>query len=313
MNSALETSADNWHALTLTVAPEQADAGAELLREVGCDGVEVRDVRVRFDESEDATIEALPQTEVVGYLRGDASGAEAQLRARLVSPTFNAVLRVEALQSQDWANSWREHFPPLRAGRFLVAPPWSTEAPRDDELLLRIDPGLAFGTGQHSTTRMCLELLSEAVPTLPHGATLLDVGCGSGILSIAAKLLRSDVRVVACDPDPFCVEATLENARENNVELEVHQRAGAAWTSDTFDLVVANLMSALLISLADELFCACQPNALLIVSGISAPRAPEVEAALNAAGFQTQQSRMEQGDVRGDGYVEEWAAFKMKG
>lgn len=305
-------SVQNWHTFTLSTAPENGDACSELLREVGCDGVEVRDVRVRFDESEDATLEILPQTDVIGYLHGESSHAEPQLRLALDKAGVNATLRVEELASQDWANNWREHFPPLRAGRFLVAPPWSQEEPRDGELMLRIDPGLAFGTGQHPTTRMCLELLSKHVPALLDAATLLDVGCGSGILSIAAKLLRPDLRVVSCDPDPFCTEATLENARENKVHLEVHERAGAAWTSERFDLVVANLMSALLISIADELSRASKPNGVLIVSGISQPRANEVEAALNAAGFQTLHSRVESGDVRGDGYVEKWAAFALR-
>jgi ribosomal protein L11 methyltransferase len=171
--------------------------------------------------------------------------------------------------------------------------------------LIRLDPGLAFGTGQHPTTQMCLELLSERASTLA-GKTLLDVGCGSGVLSIAA--CKMGAQATASDFDPHCTEATRENAAMNDVQFSVVEAAGLDWCQETFDVVIANLMSDLLITLAPALARVAKEQSTLIVSGISSPRADEVEGALHQAGFSIHEKRERNGELRGN-VQERWTAF----
>ncbi len=291
---------EKWSRLRLTVSLADSELGANWLLESGCEGVQIEDVKVKFDQSEDATLEPLEKAIVTGYLRGN-------LRETTPHLPFEATFESEEIDSQNWAEQWRENFPPLEIGPFLIVPTWE-ETPKSERIILRLDPGLAFGTGQHPTTRMCLELLAEVLAEQKE-SKLLDVGCGSGILSVAAAKLGA--RVVASDPDAFCTAATQENAALNGVEIETHEVGDLNWVREPFPFVIANLMSALLIRLAPELARATQNGGILVVSGISAPRADEVEAALQTAGFTTLQKREMDGESRGE-WIERWTAFVLR-
>jgi ribosomal protein L11 methyltransferase len=141
---------------------------------------------------------------------------------------------VESLAvAPDWAERWREFHRPVRAGPFWIGPPW--EAPPADALAIVIDPGRAFGTGAHATTRLCVELLATVEP-----GALLDVGCGSGVLAIAGAMLGFDP-VVAIDVDPLAVDAARENAVRNNVTLDVRQADALAVSLPAAHAVVVNL------------------------------------------------------------------------
>jgi ribosomal protein L11 methyltransferase len=298
-------STEKWLLCCLTTAPENAETCTNWLLENGCEGAQIEDTRIQFDESEDATLEPRDEVTITGYLRGDLdTGIE--LQESWLEAEIEAVLEIEPVETKDWANQWRENFPPLEIGPFLVMPTWEN-AENTDKIVIRLDPGLAFGTGQHPTTRMCLELLSEVVTP---GIRLLDVGCGSGILSVAGAKLGAVV--TGSDLDPWCVEATLENAKLNEVEIEVFGDADLGWMKEPFPLVVANLMSDLLIRLAPELARVTQSGGKLVVSGISLPRAGEVEMALQNVGFSTLQKREMEGETRAEGessWTERWAAF----
>ncbi len=297
---------DSWHLIRLTVAPSDADAASNFLLDHGCEGVQIEDTAIVFDQSEDATLVQREQTTLTGYRRDDATERPEDLAARL---PFEADFHVESVASHDWANEWRENFPPLEIGRFLIVPSWE-DAPKSDKIAIELDPGLAFGTGQHPTTRMCLELLGELKL---DGHKLLDVGCGSGILSIAAAKLGADV--VGSDLDEWCIAATKENAAKNHVEIEAKLVADLNWVEQPYPFVVANLMSDLLIRLAPELARVTAVEGVLVISGISAPRADEVEAALNNAGFATVVARQMDGESRAEGdetWTERWAAFVLK-
>ena len=309
------TSATTWTQIEVTCALEHAEAVAQLLLDAGGAGVQTQDTQILFDQSEDAQIVPRDNALLTSYFapETDAQTVQNELAKAFALGQIEAQIDAKKLHEEDWANSWRENFPALHIGPFLIAPPWeSHEEVEDSAIVIRLDPGLAFGTGQHPTTRMCLELLGEQFrgEPLPNRVLdrALDVGCGSGILSIACAKLGAEVW--ASDLDHFCTEATSENARENNVAEQIHvvEVAGADWITDQFPLVVANLMSDLLILLAPQLFARVQPNGTLIVSGISAPRADEVEIAMHAAGFHTQHKREQDGEVRGD-YTERWTAF----
>ena len=300
---------DSWHLIRLTVAPENADSASNFLLDCGCEGVQIEDTAIVFDQSEDATLIQREQTVLTGYRRDDPTQTPDDVAASLAHLGFEADFHVEAVASHDWANEWRENFPPLEIGRFLIVPSWE-DAPESDKIAIELDPGLAFGTGQHPTTRMCLELLGDLEL---DGEKLLDVGCGSGILSIAAAKLGA--RVVGSDLDEWCIAATNENAAKNNVEIDAKFVADLGWIEQPFPFVVANLMSDLLIRLAPELKRVTATAGTLVVSGISAPRADEVEAALNNAGFTTVIARQMDGESRAEGdenWTERWAAFVLK-
>ena len=297
---------DSWHLIRLTVAPADGEVATNFLLEHGCEGVQIEDTAIVFDRSEDATLVGRERTILTGYRRDDSAPSPEDLTQLAARLPFSSDFEVEPVASHDWANQWRENFPPLPIGRFLIVPSWE-DAPDSEAIVIELDPGLAFGTGQHPTTRMCLELLGE----LPlKGQGLLDVGCGSGILGIAAAKLGA--RVVASDLDEWCIAATRENAAKNNVEIEVHLVAGLDWVAEPFPFVVANLMSDLLIRLAPDLARVTQENGVLLVSGISAPRAAEVEDALKSAGFVTQVARQTEGETREEGWTEKWAAFVLR-
>ncbi len=299
---------DSWHLIRLTVAPEDSDVASNFLLDHGCEGVQIEDTAIVFDQSEDATLIRREQTTLTGYRRDDATETPEDLAAHLTRADFESDVTIEAVASHDWANEWRENFPPLEIGRFLIVPSWE-DAPQSNKIPIELDPGLAFGTGQHPTTRMCLELLGELDL---DGQKLLDVGCGSGILSIAAAKLGA--AVVGSDLDEWCIAATQENAEKNNVEIEAKLVADLGWVTESYPFVIANLMSDLLIRLAPELARVTASGGTLVISGISAPRADEVEAALQNAGFATAIARQMDGESRDEGdesWTERWAAFVL--
>lgn len=172
----------------------------------------------------------------------DPGGLSALLTARGIAARI-----ATAPEDEGWRDAMREfHRPVAIAGRLLVRPPW--EPPRPPLLDVEIDPGMAFGTAQHATTRACLEILA----TLPPGGTLLDAGCGSGVLSIAARRLGFDP-VWSVDFDPLSVDATIANARRNGVGLRVGRRTIGADRLPACEMVVANLTATVLRALADAL------------------------------------------------------------
>ena len=299
----------SWLCLRLAVRAEYSELAAQTLREADCDGVQIEDTTLQ-DRGEDADFIAREEILVTGYFEqksDDGDNSEKLLqRVQQLLDEYSVVaqIEVEKVAGEDWANSWRENFPPLKIGPFLVAPTWE-EVEAEEGILIRLDPGLAFGTGQHPTTQMCLELLGEHASHLEN-ASLLDAGCGSGVLSIAATKLGA--RVTASDLDPHCIAATRENAAINDVELKIVEAAGLGWCNEKFDVVIANLMSDLLISLAPELRRVAQEKSTLIVSGISSPRADDVQRALGSAGFSMLEKREADGETRGE-IQERWVAF----
>jgi ribosomal protein L11 methyltransferase len=153
-----------------------------------------------------------------------------------------------------------------------------------DEVVIDLDPGMAFGTGLHPTTRLCLQALEERSERGPLGRAL-DVGCGSGILAIAAVKLGA-TRVLGVDIDPIAIEATEANARHNRVNKRIRAREGSVPTDEgPFDLVLANLIAGILVELATPLAGELVPGGTLIASGIFIDREPDVRAALEGAGL----------------------------
>jgi ribosomal protein L11 methyltransferase len=196
-------------------------------------------------------------------------------------------LETRLVHEEDWADAWRSHFPVLRVGqRLVIRPTWREHSPAVDDVVLALDPGMAFGTGLHPTTRLCLAAL-EGLADAGHlrGARVLDVGSGSGILSVAAGLFGA-TSVVAVDTDPIAVEATRSNAQLNGMEDIVDARRGSiSPTAGQFDVVLANLIASLLVDLAPALEQAVGLGGRLVASGIFIDREAEVVEAFGGVGL----------------------------
>jgi len=204
------------------------------------------------------------------------------------------------LAETDWAEAWKAGYEVLRVGRQLVIKPtWRDYTPRPDDLVIELDPGLAFGSGLHPTTRLCLEALEDH---LHPGATVLDVGTGSGILAIAAARLGAS-SVLALDTDPLAVQVARQNVALNGVESLVRVEPGtveiSGLQSPVPNLMVVNILAETIVELAPALAANLSPGGLLIASGIIAERAEAVVVSLRKNGL----SPAEQRD---DG---EWVAF----
>ena len=276
--------------LTAEVPTACADRAADILRTLGDGGAWIETPFSQRDLESDAEPRDGPAFVHV-YLRGEEADANASLaRMALVAEGIDAQVSVRRVAEVDWAEAWKEHFHVERFGEHIVVvPSWREFSPDSNDVVITIDPGMAFGTGQHETTRMCLEALERRVTP---GMRVLDVGCGSGILSIAAaKLGASEVRALDIDDD--CVRITRETARVNGVDGTVRAgdgSLGGAWpfrepASGAYDVVVANIIARVIVDLADVLGDALAPGGRLVASGIIGEREREVIAALEGAGL----------------------------
>jgi len=210
---------------------------------------------------------------------GGTLGRMHVLAARL-GPHITRTARIKSVEDREWERVWLVDWKSLRFGRRLWVCPTAAAAPEDpDAVVVRLDPGLAFGTGTHPTTALCL----QALDSLPlAGRTLIDYGCGSGILAIAAVKLGA-ARAVAVDLDPQALLATRENAARNSVSDRIETLAVPARLMPA-DCVVANILAGPLVELAPVLSAACAPGADLLLSGLLKRQAYEVKAAY-ADGF----------------------------
>ena len=196
----------------------------------------------------------------------------------------------EEVLEEDWALAWRAHFTPLHIGRLVIKPSWHNRAPGPGETVLELDPGQAFGTGHHPTTRMCLLLLQKY---LSPGMEVLDLGTGSGILALAAARLGAR-SVLALDTDPLAVKAARENVRKNGLTGAIKVRKGTlAPRWGYFDLIAANLTARTILELLPALLPSLNGGGLLIAGGIIADREDEVEKALLGAGLKLQEKAAE--------------------
>ncbi len=297
-----------WLELSVRAAPETVEAISELMSRYVAGGVAIEEpYRLLDDGQEHQPIPGAPVT-IRAYVPDDGDGAEARRRieeglwhlGQVLAGSIGE-LTARRIAEEDWANAWREHYHVLRLGRrTVIKPSWREYTPQADEVVVELDPGMAFGTGLHPTTRNCLLALEDA---LRPGDTILDVGTGSGILAIAALKLGA-ARALALDVSPVAVEAARENAAINGVGARMAVRlatlAGAGGEPfqplpadlDTlgpeigvFDIVVANIIARVIAQLAPALVRATRPGGTLIASGLIAERRAEAEEPLRAAGL----------------------------
>ena len=184
-------------------------------------------------------------------------------------------LKLREVEGRDWLAEWKKSWRPASVGRFVVAPPWSEIRDASGQLVIRVEPGMAFGTGTHETTRLCLAAIEKHF----RGGSFLDVGTGTGVLAIAAAMLDPSARVEACDTDPLAVSVAEENARLNGVASRISFRVGSVDDSTpSADFVCANLTADVILPLLPALTAAACGR--LILSGILDTQAEQVWARL---------------------------------
>ncbi|MDY6314722.1 MAG: 50S ribosomal protein L11 methyltransferase [Clostridia bacterium] len=217
-----------------------------------------------------------------------------------ISKSFDT-LTVEKVCDEDWANNWKEYYKPLHIGKSVVIRPvWEEYAEKPGEKVITLDPGAAFGTGSHETTSMCIELLEEAVG---EGARVLDVGCGSGILSVASCVLGAK-NVTAVDIDEFAVKTAAGNAELNGIGADKFTAVQGSLTdnvSGKFDVIVANIVADVIISLCRDVGDFLEDCGAFICSGIIDDRVCDVKNAFAENGFVIEKAM----------HKKEWNAFLL--
>ena len=283
----------SWLELAVEADPEAVEAVSEILGRVATGGTTVEPAFDLVDEGLGARIDPTRPAVVRGYVPADAAdGAAAQVAEALGHLQAFGLrqigeLRTRIVEEADWADAWKAYFPVMRIGRRLVIrPTWRDHTPAPDDVVLALDPGMAFGTGLHPTTRLCLAALEPlADDGRLDGAHVLDVGCGSGILAIAALGLGAS-DALGVDTDPIAVEATADNAHRNGMDRRLVVRRGSLPSGEgPYDVVLANLVAGVLVPLAPLLRGELQPDGTLVASGIFADREAEVTDAFAAEGL----------------------------
>ncbi|MBW3624927.1 MAG: 50S ribosomal protein L11 methyltransferase [Armatimonadetes bacterium] len=263
-----------WTRLEIRTEPAAMEPVAAALFEAGCAGTE-----------------QAPQG-IAGYLPVDDTleGRLHSLRETLdrlpsLLQTQPAEIVLSFVEEEDWAEAWKAHFKPMKIGeRLVVAPSWSDYTAESGQVVVELDPGMAFGTGAHPTTQLCLKALER---TVTGGETVVDWGTGSGLLAIAAAKLGA-AGVWAGDIDPLAVSVAEENVRRNGVEERVRLIVGERPTCFDVqaDVTVCNILAGIILDLAGDLNRVTRPGGTLIASGIIDTRGDEVKAGLEKNGFQ---------------------------
>jgi ribosomal protein L11 methyltransferase len=280
---AAKTTAEEWMRVDITPDPELTDALANFMTEIGAAGVcqealmplhftEEREETVRY-ETLTAHFPLENKETVIGLLETYLDGL-----SLLFPASRKPTLTITDIIAPDWGEEWKKYFHPLRIGKkFVIKPTWELYQPLGDDIVIEIDPGMAFGTGQHHSTAMCLEAMEDLIQNKVSSRQVLDVGTGTGILGIAAARLGAGT-VVCLDIDDQAVAIAIANAILNQVaeKMQIHNHHLVSLRLK-FDLILANLTAKTLLELYAHLESLLTPGGYLVISGIIDKQSPEIE------------------------------------
>lgn len=318
----------NWTEVNIYTSTEAIELLSAKLMDIGIKGFAIKDAEDfnEFLENKngqwdyiDDDLMGLKECEtcITVYLPENSQGADMLLAIKAMladlkaADTENSYGRLELelsnIREEDWANNWKQYFKPLAVGaKLLIKPSWEDYSNDAGRIVLEIDPASSFGTGQHHTTRLCLELLEGS---LKKGDKVLDMGCGSGILSIGAMLLGAE-STVAVDIEENSVKTAAENAGKNNIPQEKYTAYCGNVIDDEelrgkigagYDLITANIVADVLIAMKDYFKSCIKNKGILIISGIIEERMNEVIDAIVGAGFVLDETNVKDG----------WAAVRL--
>jgi ribosomal protein L11 methyltransferase len=294
-----------WAEIIVKTTTEGVDIVAELFYEAGASGVVVEDpdmIRQAQDEArtwdyiDDSILENMEDEVLVkAYLNKDDFFLEKFERIRqktqwLSEQNFgfdlgSLTVDLNYVKEEDWENNWKEYYKPVKVSdRIVIKPSWEAYEKQPGEIVLELDPGMAFGTGTHETTALCIDAVDRY---LSKGGEVVDIGCGSGVLAISALLLGAE-KAVAVDLDTNAVKATLENARRNHVEDKIEIIHGNLLdkVDGRFDMAIANIIADVIIDLSSYIGSYFKPGGLFIASGIILDRLEDVKEAVRKAGLE---------------------------
>lgn len=317
-----------WTEVNIYTTTEGIELVCSKLTDIGVKGFAIRDAEdfKEFLENKNGQWDYIDkdllgltdcETCITVYIPSNDQGAEmltaikSMLSEMRANDTEKLYGRLEAeltsIREEDWANNWKQYFKPFKVGENLVIKPsWEDYDNADNRVILEIDPASSFGTGKHHTTRLCLELLEK---NLNKGDNLLDMGCGSGILSIGAMLLGAG-SAVGVDIEENAAATALENAEKNHISPDVYKTYYGNILSDEklaseidrkYDIITANIVADVIIEMKDYFVRYLKKGGILIISGIIEERMDEVIAAVESAGFSNPEPYVKEG----------WAAVKF--
>lgn len=274
-----------WYALDIVIEPAAREAVEYALMEAGALGTELNET----DREQPIVIGYFPTKPGLELVQAEL--LEAMRIYDLPSSSLGET-QIREVADEDWLGEWKKTWQPVEVGRFIVAPPWSDLKAVRDRIVIRIEPGMAFGTGTHETTRLCL----KAITRFFKGGSFLDVGTGSGILAIAAARSFPLARIAACDTDPDAIAIARENARLNEVAEQVNFRIGSLEESSTAsaDFVCANLTAEVITALLPALVNASCGR--LVLSGILDSQVDSIVEGLHALGATGNFVMMQEGE-----------------
>ncbi|WP_088330089.1 50S ribosomal protein L11 methyltransferase [Lacimicrobium sp. SS2-24] len=253
-----------WIQLRINTQASRAEALGEALSELGAQAVTFVDAKdTPWYEPKPGEVQLWPDTQVIGLFDASEEMSPVLTRIKTLAPP-DTLVTLDPLEDKDWEREWMDNFHPVQFGKRLwICPSWR-DVPDPDAVNVMLDPGLAFGTGTHPTTALCLKWLDGLELA---GKTVVDFGCGSGILGIAALKLGA-ARVIGIDIDPQAVQASQENARRNEVANRIELYLPEQQPTLQADVVVANILAGPLRELREVITDYCRPGTLLALSGI---------------------------------------------
>lgn len=300
-----------WKKYTIETTTAAEDFMSSMLMELGIEGIEIEDnIPLTKEDQADMFIDFLPElppdegiSHVSFYIEDDGSDQSDMLRKvklgledlRDTVDVGSGVISSSETEDLDWINNWKKYFSSFTIGEILIKPTWEEVKPEDaDKFMIEIDPGISFGTGKHETTQLCIKQLIKYIESAKEAPTVLDVGCGSGILSIVALKLGAK-EVVGTDLDADCMISTRDNMQVNHLDeklgtfyvgnliddTELQKKVG----TEKYDIVVANILADVIIPMAPVIPDRLKEGGYFITSGIIDFKENEVKEAIEAAGL----------------------------